>query len=107
MGTAPTGSGKTLAFGLPILNHIAGLKEGDHSLSALIIAPTRELALQIKEHLAAVAPSVRLAILIGGMSGEKQVRLLSRDPHIIIGTPGRLDECISTDAELTKKISRV
>lgn len=107
MGTAPTGSGKTLAFGLPILNHIVSLKEGQEAFSALIIAPTRELALQIKEHLSAVEPSARLAILIGGMSSEKQDRLLSRNPHVIIGTPGRLDECIGMDSELAQKIAHV
>lgn len=109
LGTAPTGSGKTLAFGLPILNAIAQgqASEPGSGPVALIIAPTRELALQIREHLHAVNPSVRMATLIGGMSSEKQERLLTRDPQIIIGTPGRLDECISGDSKLAEQLARL
>lgn len=109
LGTAPTGSGKTLAFGLPILNYIARrqVAEGEASLAALIIAPTRELALQIKEHLHAVSPALRLATLIGGMSSEKQERLLTRDPHILIGTPGRLDDCMGGDEKLASLVTRL
>jgi ATP-dependent RNA helicase DDX24/MAK5 len=115
LGAAPTGSGKTLAFGLPILNAIAGepAEEGV-ALQALIIVPTRELALQIQEHLQEVSgylrTPLRQAVLIGGMSGVKQQRLLARNPHIIIGTPGRIASTLddaSNGAALLSWIARL
>lgn len=108
LGSAPTGSGKTLAFGLPILDYIARQQDRPLGLAAMVIVPTRELAMQIRDHLArAAAFPLRLAILIGGMSGEKQARLLARDPHIVIGTPGRLAECLERDKELEAKVARL
>eukprot|EP00002_Diphylleia_rotans_P032018 TRINITY_DN6685_c0_g1_i2.p1 TRINITY_DN6685_c0_g1~~TRINITY_DN6685_c0_g1_i2.p1 ORF type:complete len:813 (+),score=227.99 TRINITY_DN6685_c0_g1_i2:53-2491(+) len=99
IGAAETGSGKTLAFGIPILHHILTRRkassESDY-LSALIIAPTRELSLQIVEHLEAAAQFTDIHILglVGGISHHKQERLLSKHPNIIVGTPGRLWELI-------------
>jgi len=66
-------------------------KHGD-KLRALILTPTRELAMQIHNHLAVVArhTEVRVAVVVGGLSVEKQIRLLSRGPAIVVATPGRL-----------------
>ncbi|BFG15607.1 hypothetical protein CerSpe_018810 [Prunus speciosa] len=111
IGAAETGSGKTLAFGLPILQRLLeerekAVKMFDEKreetekfapkglLRALIIAPTRELAIQVSDHLKAVAKdtNVRVVPIVGGMSMEKQERLLKARPEIVVGTPGRLWE---------------
>ncbi|XP_017442305.1 DEAD-box ATP-dependent RNA helicase 13 [Vigna angularis] len=111
VGAAETGSGKTLAFGLPILQRILEEREKDANmveepgkyspkgvLRALIIAPTRELALQVTDHLKAVAKyiNVRVTPIVGGILAEKQERLLKAKPEIVVGTPGRLWELMST-----------
>ena len=88
IGCAATGTGKTAAFVLPLVEHLAG-KQG---IRALVLAPTRELAIQIDEHAASfgAARGVRTALLIGGVSiGPQQLALHSR-PQIVIATPGRL-----------------
>ncbi|KAL3577963.1 hypothetical protein D5086_019467 [Populus alba] len=100
VGAAETGSGKTLAFGLPILQRL--LEEQDKAsnmglLRALIITPTRELAIQVTDHFkeAAHGINIRVVSIVGGMSTEKQERLLKARPEIIVGTPGRLWELMS------------
>ncbi|KAL2506497.1 DEAD-box ATP-dependent RNA helicase 13 [Abeliophyllum distichum] len=114
IGAAETGSGKTLAFGLPILQRLLEEREkverllaekGDANdriapdcvLRALIVTPTRELALQVTDHLKEVAKgtNVRVVPIVGGMSTEKQERLLKARPEIVVGTPGRLWELMS------------
>ncbi len=87
LGVAQTGTGKTLAFGLPMLQRIA--TQGG---MGLVIAPTRELAIQIQEALMQVGTGIRLrtAVLIGGASMDKQLRDIRAKPHVIIATPGRL-----------------
>jgi superfamily II DNA/RNA helicase len=90
VGIANTGTGKTAAFALPILNklmHSSGSQ-------ALIIAPTRELALQIEEQCKLLAKSSGLsgAQLIGGMPISRQMKDLKNRPRIIIGTPGRIKD---------------
>lgn len=80
------------------------------SLLALIIAPTRELALQIKEQLVKISkyiPTIQAVNLVGGLSQEKQERLLRRQPNVIIGTPGRLGEILSGDQVLRQSLSRL
>lgn len=88
MGIAQTGTGKTLAFGVPLIQHVLS-KEGS---LGLIVAPTRELAVQIDETLEKVGRplGLRTATLIGGEAIWKQRRELERRPHVIIGTPGRI-----------------
>lgn len=100
VGAAPTGSGKTLAFGLPILSQL--LAERDHqgyqkNCKALILTPTRELALQIHQHLEKMVPNreIGIATLVGGMAVQKQKRMLSYAPEVVIGTPGRLWDLIA------------
>ena len=116
IGAAQTGSGKTLAFALPILHRLLsegiGLPEGyegtDYAgrgggddedagpipdvLRALVVAPTRELALQVCAMMRAVAVYTKIDVcpVVGGMSKEKQERLLHRRPAVIVATPGRL-----------------
>jgi superfamily II DNA/RNA helicase len=90
VGIANTGTGKTAAFALPILNKLM------HSPAsqALIIAPTRELAIQIEEQCKLLAKSSGLhgALLIGGMPMGRQITALKNRPRIIIGTPGRIKD---------------
>ena len=87
IGIAQTGTGKTLAFGIPLLSR---LTEGPGT--AVILAPTRELALQIDESLAPLGRALGLSatVVIGGANMETQRRALSRHPRVIIATPGRL-----------------
>ena len=94
IGAARTGSGKTLAFGLPILDYCCRRAADDFALAALVLCPTRELALQVASHLAAAGrpAGVRCAALVGGLAAAKQQRLLSRRPAIVVATPGRLWE---------------
>ncbi len=82
VGIAQTGTGKTLAFGLPIAQN---LRQGE---VALVLAPTRELALQIEEVLAQL--NLKTAVLIGGASMGKQISQLRARPAVIVATPGRL-----------------
>jgi len=89
VGVAQTGTGKTLAFGIPLiqrLNQINGI--------GLVILPTRELALQVNEVLGRVGLRLGLktAVLIGGAPMYPQIQALRNNPHIIIATPGRLND---------------
>ena len=87
IGIAQTGTGKTLAFGIPILERLGKTKK-----QAIIIAPTRELASQVEENIKEIGKTVGLktSLLIGGDNFDRQLFSLRRNPHIIIGTPGRL-----------------
>ena len=87
---APTGTGKTCAFGIPMLEYVQ-LK--DSRIQEVVLAPTRELALQIGEELTRLAKyisGVRIAVIYGGQSISKQIAALKRKPQIIIATPGRM-----------------
>ena len=87
---APTGTGKTFAFGIPMIEHI----DPDNStVQGLILAPTRELAIQIGDELRSLLEfyeGIRVAVVYGGQQIEKQVRQLERSPQIVVATPGRL-----------------
>ncbi|MFA6522331.1 MAG: DEAD/DEAH box helicase [Patescibacteria group bacterium] len=87
IGIAQTGTGKTLAFGIPMLEKLVA-----QNGQGLILLPTRELALQVDEALRAIGQGMGLktAVLIGGASNETQKKLLYRQPHIVVATPGRL-----------------
>src|SRR3989304_9952812 len=87
IGIAQTGTGKTLAFGIPMIQRIAQVKT-----KGLILLPTRELAHQVNEMLQKVGRSLGLktVLIIGGAEMRPQVEALRRNPHIIIGTPGRI-----------------
>jgi len=89
---ARTGSGKTAAFGLGLLQ---SLDESTIRLQALVLCPTRELADQVSKSirkLAANIPNVKLLTLCGGMPLGPQLASLEHDPHIVVGTPGRIQE---------------
>eukprot|EP00301_Raphidiophrys_heterophryoidea_P008647 c1316_g1_i1.p1 GENE.c1316_g1_i1~~c1316_g1_i1.p1 ORF type:complete len:793 (+),score=186.11 c1316_g1_i1:50-2428(+) len=107
IAAAETGSGKTLAFGLPILNKLLQSPDSFTSLPCLILAPTRELALQVKDHLVAVARFTKFKIgaLVGGLAAVKQRRVLAAKPHIIVGTPGRVWDMISSGEEWLSQLS--
>jgi ATP-dependent RNA helicase RhlE len=92
LAQSPTGSGKTLAFGVPLVER---LKDSDARPSALVLAPTRELALQIVEDLRSLARARALSIaaVYGGAGIVKQARLAAR-AHILVATPGRLLDLI-------------
>jgi ATP-dependent RNA helicase RhlE len=87
IGIAQTGTGKTLAFGLPMLQRLAR-----HGGRGLVLLPTRELALQVEEmmHKVGGAAGLRTAVLIGGASMRPQLEAISKKPHVIVATPGRL-----------------
>lgn len=89
IGLAETGSGKTAAFALPILQ---ALLDKPQPLFGLVIAPTRELAAQIGASFEALGSliSLRCAVIVGGLDMVPQSIALSRKPHIIVATPGRL-----------------
>lgn len=89
IGIAQTGTGKTLAFALPMLQRLAETKG-----TGLVILPTRELALQVNDELQKIGKSsgLRTAVLIGGGSMILQIRSIKMRPHIIIATPGRLND---------------
>ncbi len=87
---APTGTGKTFAFGIPMLEHV---DVNEETVQGLILAPTRELALQIGDELKgllAYYKDIRVAVLYGGQRMEPQLRALKTKPQIIVATPGRL-----------------
>ena len=94
IATAPTGTGKTLAYGIPIVEH---MNPADPCVQAVVLAPTRELALQIQgefETLAASRPGVRSVCLYGGAPIGKQLERLRKQPQIVVATPGRLSDHI-------------
>ncbi|TAL15217.1 DEAD/DEAH box helicase [Patescibacteria group bacterium] len=94
IGLANTGTGKTAAFLLPVIERETGTHT---SPTVLIIAPTRELAQQIDEQFREFAHGLNLfsALIVGGVSVDRQMRDLKRRPQFIIGTPGRLKDLIN------------
>ncbi len=87
---APTGTGKTFAFGIPMIEHIDPQSE---DVQGLILAPTRELAIQIGDELRGLLTyyqNIRVAVLYGGAGIGGQIKALERKPQIVVATPGRL-----------------
>ncbi len=87
---APTGTGKTCAFGIPMLEYV---QLQDECVQEVVLAPTRELALQIGDELTKLAKYIkgcRIAVLYGGQPIPKQLAALKRKPQIVVATPGRL-----------------
>ena len=87
IGVAQTGTGKTLAFAIPIIQRLAQRKG-----RALILVPTRELAIQVDETFQKIAPvfGIRTVVLIGGASMHNQLQALRGNPRVLVATPGRL-----------------
>ena len=91
---SPTGSGKTLAFLLPIIDLI---DKGNNEIQALIISPTRELAIQIEQVTRSMGTGFKTNAVYGGRSGSKDREELKKLPAILIGTPGRIADRIRRD----------
>ena len=90
IGQAQTGSGKTLAFGIPLLNKIF---VPDKSPQAIILCPTRELCMQVADEIKKLSKDmdkVRILAVYGGQAIGRQIRVLNKGVHIIVGTPGRV-----------------
>ena len=90
LGTAQTGTGKTAAFGIPLINYLLKTKKD----SALVMTPTRELATQVMQTMNYLVGrgNIRTALLIGGDSMQKQLKQMRRNPRLIVGTPGRIND---------------
>ncbi|KAK6100964.1 DEAD/DEAH box helicase family protein [Brugia pahangi] len=112
IGAAETGSGKTLAFGVPVVEHLLANQsflessEQKKGIRALILAPTRELVMQIRNHIDALLKYTpfKVASIVGGLSLQKQERILKYVPEIVIATPGRL-LALMTSAEADSCLS--
>jgi len=93
VATAQTGTGKTLAFLLPLIERLAHSK----GINALILSPTRELAIQIDEAFAKLAPGsgLRSAVIVGGLSERAQLTAVRKGAQVLIATPGRLYDFLS------------
>ncbi|WP_024804711.1 DEAD/DEAH box helicase [Nocardia sp. BMG51109] len=100
LGRAATGSGKTLAFGLPLLVRVMRGAAAPRRPRALILSPTRELALQIERALdePAVALGLRLGSAVGGVPIRRQAERLARGVDVLVATPGRLADLLARDA---------
>ena len=90
LGTAQTGTGKTAAFGIPLVNFLLKTQKD----TALVMTPTRELATQVMQTMTSLIGrgNIRTALLIGGDSMQKQLRQMQRNPRLIVGTPGRIND---------------
>ena len=93
IGQAQTGTGKTAAFGLPMLQKV---NTSNKNVQGLVIAPTRELAIQTQEELFRLSRDkrVKAQVVYGGADIRRQIRSLKENPHIVVGTPGRLLDLI-------------
>lgn len=98
LGCAQTGTGKTAAFAIPIIQHLekADTNQGKKKIKALILTPTRELAIQIDESLTAYAKYTKLknTVIFGGVSQVNQARTIKQGVDILVATPGRLLDLI-------------
>ena len=105
IGLAETGSGKTAAFAIPVIQK---LLENPQPLFACVMSPTRELCVQIAEQFEAIGALIglRTAVLVGGLDMVSQAIALSKKPHVIVGTPGRLaDHLANTKGFHLKKLN--
>ena len=98
LGQAQTGTGKTASFGLPLLDRLDMNKTG---IQAMILAPTRELAIQVAEEIKSFAErDVKITLLYGGQNIRDEVRALKNGPHIVVGTPGRVTDHLTVKKTL-------
>lgn len=105
IGVAHTGSGKTAAFALPILQKLA---RDPYGVFALVLTPTRELAFQLADQFRALGAGMSLkdCVVVGGLDMQQQAKELSRRPHVVIATPGRLRALLELDAQLARGFAR-
>lgn len=94
IGQAQTGTGKTAAFGIPIVESVSRATPG---VQAIILTPTRELAIQVAEEINKLGRTMRVHALpvYGGTSIERQIKILERGVHVVVGTPGRVIDHLS------------
>ena len=105
IGQAQTGTGKTAAFALPILQLLIPHQQGPQ---ALILAPTRELAIQVADHFEALSvnqPGTRVTVLCGGQDYRPQLKKLREGAQIVVGTPGRILDHINRGTLVLDKLS--
>jgi len=107
VGQAQTGTGKTAAFGLPILERI--ISTGSRNVQALILVPTRELAIQVSEELNSFKGKRKLQIIpvYGGQSIIDQIRKLNNGVDIVVGTPGRINDHLKRKSMILSEVSYV
>ena len=104
---APTGSGKTAAFGLGLL-HRVDMARGE--TQALVLCPTRELADQVARQLRKLAtgiPNLKISMLSGGLALGPQLASLEHVPHVVVGTPGRIQELVGKKALSLRSVHTV
>jgi ATP-dependent RNA helicase DDX49/DBP8 len=100
IGIAATGSGKTAAFALPILQD---LHRDPRGVFALVLSPTRELALQIADQFRALgAPDTSCVAAVGGLNILEQASLLERRPHVVVATPGRIQDLLASNPTIKR-----
>ncbi|MCK0149276.1 DEAD/DEAH box helicase [Marivita sp. S6314] len=108
LGLAQTGTGKTLAFGLPLVDHLLDMPDrpAAKTAKALILAPTRELVNQIADNLRTLTgkTNLRVTVVVGGQSINKQIHQLQRGTDILVATPGRLIDLMDRRAVLLSEV---
>jgi len=106
IGQAQTGTGKTAAFGIPMVESI---DLSDNRVQGLVLAPTRELAVQIAEHISRISryTGVRVCPIYGGESINRQIQQLKRGVHIVVGTPGRIIDHLERGTLKLRAVSMV
>jgi len=106
IGQAQTGTGKTAAFGIPMVESI---DLSDNRVQGLVLAPTRELAVQIAEHISRISryTGVRVCPIYGGESINRQIQQLRRGVHIVVGTPGRVIDHLNRGTLKLRAVSMV
>jgi len=106
IGQAQTGTGKTAAFGLPLIEKI---EQGVKRVQVLILAPTRELALQVAEEINSLKGKkhLEIAAIYGGQSMDQQLRRLRKGVDIVVGTPGRIKDHLQRRSLIIDKVSYV
>ena len=94
IGQAQTGTGKTLAFGAPVISEI---EKGGNHVKCIVLAPTRELAVQVNDELVRIAKyeKIRILPIYGGQPIDRQIKTLKRGVDIVVGTPGRVIDLIN------------
>lgn len=110
LGSAQTGTGKTAAFAIPILQNLLIKRQKEKSnraIEALVLAPTRELALQIHDNFKEYGKNINLktTVIFGGVNQSKQIRVLNQGVDILIATPGRLLDLIQQKKLSLSKVS--
>ena len=106
LGRGRTGSGKTMAFGIPVLTRLAGLTSEPRHPRALILSPTRELAMQIADALGPLAREMKLShkLVAGGMPYEPQITALDRGVDVLVATPGRINDLVERGAAVLDQV---